>query len=261
MNRDGLARAFIALADTLVTDFEVVELARQIVRDAMALLPVDEAAIIVPDDDGGLQVLVSDSDRSDLLEMLQIDRHGGPCLQCFRSGEPVVVDDLRDDLQQWPGFGAVAIAHGYLAIHALPLRLHSDHVGVLTLLRFEAGRMTTNDYAIGQALADIAAVGIANRRIALRSSVRALQLQSALKSRTLIEQAKGVLAERGNVGIDQAFDLLRAHARRTNGRLTDIARAIVEGADTAAVFHPHRVRPTPAARDRRLRSAGSAPEE
>lgn len=238
MNREGLARAFIALADTLVADFDVVELAHQLVENAMALLPVDAAAIVFSDVRGNFQVLASSSEQSHLLELFQIQHDNGPCLLSYRSGETVVIEDLRNDIQRWPEFAARAVEYGYLSVHALPLRLRTDRVGALNLLRFEPGRMTDTDYAIGQALADVATIGIVNQRIAAQSGNLNLQLQAALNTRTVIEQAKGVLAERGQVDMEQAFNLLRAHARRTNERLTDLARSVIEGADTTAIFSP-----------------------
>lgn len=236
MNHDGLARAFMALADTLVADFDVTELARQLVDNAMALLPVDAAGIVIPDVHGKFQALASSSEQTHLLELFQIQHDTGPCLLAYRSGESVVVEDLRNDIKRWPEFAARAVEYGYLSVHALPLRVRSDRVGALNLLRYDTGRMRITDYAIGQALADVATIGIVNQRIAARSGVLNLQLQAALNSRTVIEQAKGVLAERGKVDVDHAFSLLRARARKTNERLADIARAVVDGADTTAIF-------------------------
>jgi ANTAR domain/GAF domain len=233
---DGLARAFVALADTLVADFDVVELAQQLVESAMSLLPVDAVGIVLSDVHGNFQVLASNSEQSHLLELFQIQNDNGPCLLSYRSGELVVVEDLRISTQSWPEFAASAVEYGFLSVHALPLRLRTDRVGALNLFCYEAGRLTDSDYAIGQALADVATIGILHQRIAAQSGVLNLQLQAALNTRTVIEQAKGVLAERGRVDMDQAFALLRSHARKTNARLTDVARAVVDGADTSAIF-------------------------
>lgn len=235
---DGLAHAFVTLAGTLVADFDVIELAQQLLESAMTLLPVDAAGIVVTDEHGDLQVLASNSERSQLLELVQIKDDGGPCLLSYLHGEQVIIEDLRSAVQPWPEFAARAVEYGFLAVHALPLRLRADRVGALNLFCYEPGRMGTADYAIGQALADVATVGILHQRIAAQSGVLTLQLQSALNSRTVIEQAKGVLSERGKIGMDQAFTLLRAHARRTNQRLVDLAHAVVDGADTTAIFKP-----------------------
>lgn len=239
MNREGLASAFIALADTLVADFDVVELANQLVESVMTLLPVDAAGIVFSDVHGNFHVLASNSEESYLLELFQIQHDNGPCLLSYRSGESVVVEDLRNEIERWPEFAARAVEYGYLSLHALPLRLRTDRVGALNLLCFEAGRMTATDYAIGQALADVATIGIVNQRIAAQSGNLNLQLQAALNTRTVIEQAKGVLAERGHVDMELAFNLLRSHARRTNERLSDLARSVIEGVDTTTLFNPN----------------------
>lgn len=235
---EGLARAFVGLADTLVADFDMVELAQQLVENAMALLPIDAAGIVLADVHGRFQVLASNSEQTRLLELFQIQHDNGPCLVSYRTGEQVVVEDLRIDIGRWPEFAARAIEYGFLSVHALPLRLRNDRVGALNLLRFDSGKMPDADIAIGQALADVATIGIVHQRIALQSDVLNQQLQTALNTRTVIEQAKGVLAERGRVDMDAAFGLLRGYARRTNRRLADVARSVVDGADTTAILNP-----------------------
>lgn len=235
---EGLARAFVGLADTLVADFDVVELAQQLVENAMALLPVDAAGIVLADVHGRFQVLASNSEQTRLLELFQIQQDSGPCLLAHRNGEQVVVEDLRIDIARWPEFAARAIEYGFLSVHALPLRLRNDRVGALNLLRFDSGKMPDADIAIGQALADVATIGIVHQRIASRSDVLNQQLQTALNTRTVIEQAKGVLAERGGVDMDAAFTVLRGYARRNNRKLADVARAVVGGADTTAILEP-----------------------
>lgn len=235
---EGLARAFVGLADTLVADFDVVELAQQLVDNAMTLLPVDAAGIVLADVHGRFQVLASNTEQTRLLELFQIQHDSGPCLLSYRTGEPVVVEDLRSDTARWPKFSAMATEYGFRSVHALPLRLRDDRVGVLNLLRFEPGTMSEADLAIGQALADVATIGIVHQRVAVQSDVLNQQLQTALHTRTVIEQAKGVLAERGGIDMDAAFGLLRGYARRNNRRLADVARSVVEGADTTAILQP-----------------------
>lgn len=236
---EGLARAFVGLADTLVADFDVVELAQQLVEHAMVLLPIDAAGFVLADVQGQFQVLASNSERTHLLELFQIQHDNGPCLLAYRTGEQVVVEDLRVDVGPWSEFALRATEYGFLSVHALPLRLRDDRVGALNLLRRDPGRMSATDIAIGQALADVATIGILHQRVAAKSDVLNQQLQTALNTRTVIEQAKGILAERGGVDMDAAFGLLRGYARRNNRRLAELARAVVDGADTAAIVHPH----------------------
>jgi GAF domain-containing protein len=237
MNRDiALARVFTRLADTLATDFDVIELAQQLVESAMALLPIDAAGIVVADLDGSFQVLASNSEQAHLLEVFQTETDRGPCMLAFHTGEAVVVEDLTVDIERWPEFADRALEYGFRSVHALPLRMRVDRVGALNLLRFDVGPLSTHDVEIGQALANLATLGIMHRRITTQADVVNQQLQTALNTRMVIEQAKGVLSERGGVDMDHAFNLLRAHARSTRRRLADIARGVVDGADTTAIL-------------------------
>ncbi len=233
-----LGHVFTRLADTLATDFDVVELAQQLVESAMTLLPVDAAGILVADLDGRFQVLASNSEQAHLLELFQTEHERGPCVRAYHTGEAVIVDNLTVDIQRWPEFARRALEYGFQSVHALPMRMRADRVGALNLLRFDTGRLSADDAAIGQALADIATLGIMHRRIATQADMVNQQLQTALNTRTVIEQAKGMLAERGGIDTDRAFHLLRAHARSTRVRLVDIARAVVDGADTTAILDP-----------------------
>jgi len=235
---EHLARAFVGLADTLVADYDVIELAQQLVDNSMALLPIAAAGILLGDARGELHVFASSSEHTRLLELLQIEANVGPCLQAYRTGQIVLVDDLSVNQHRWPAFAQRAGEYGFRALTALPLRLREERIGALNLFRAETGSLPDTDVAIGQALADVASIGILHQRILTRSELVNQQLQTALNTRLIIEQAKGVLAERGAIDMDQAFTRLRTHARSTNQRLADLARAVVDGADTAAVLNP-----------------------
>jgi ANTAR domain/GAF domain len=235
---ERLANAFVGLADTLVADYDVIELAQQLIDDAMALLPISAAGILLGDASGTLHVFASTSERTRLLELLQVEADVGPCLDAYRTGSPVLVDDLDSRATHWPAFAQRAAEYGYRAVSALPLRLRTERVGALNLFLAEKGSLADSDLAVGQALADVATIGILHQRILSRSEVVNQQLQTALNTRLIIEQAKGVLSERGNLDMDRAFNLLRAHARRTNRRLAELARSVVDGADTIDILRP-----------------------
>ena len=233
---EQLAHAFVGLADTLVADYDVIELAQQLIDNSMTLLPIAAAGIVLADLHGELRVFASSSEHTRLLELLQLEADVGPCLLAYRTGTAVLVDDLGVDPQRWPAFAERASNYNYRSVSALPLRLRDERVGALNLFRTEVGALSSTDVAIGQALADVAAIGILHQRILTQSEVVNQQLQSALNSRVIIEQAKGVIAERGSVDMDGAFGLLRAYARGTQQRLADLARAVVDGADTTAIL-------------------------
>jgi ANTAR domain/GAF domain len=234
---ERLAHAFVGLADTLVADYDVVELAQQLIDSSMTLLPVAAAGIMLGDAMGELHVFASSSEESRLLEVLQVEADMGPCLQAYRTGAAVFVDDLEVDPTRWPAFARHAADYGFRSVSALPLRLRDERVGALTLFRIETGALTRTDISVGQGLADVATIGILHQRIMTRSELVNQQLQTALNTRVVIEQAKGVLAERGGITMDHAFTLLRAHARRSQQRLADLARGVVEGAETAAILN------------------------
>lgn len=232
----SLVTAFVQLADTLVADYDVVELAQQLVEDCVRLLDASAAGLLVGDPRFGLQVLASTSEQTQLLELFQVQANTGPCLQAYRTGRQVLVEDLAKQ-SSWPDFTEHAVREGFQAVFAIPLRLRADRIGALNLFRTQPGMLSDADLRVAQALADVATIGILQQRILARSEVVNEQLQTALNSRIVIEQAKGVLAERGELDMDQAFTLLRKQSRRSNRRLVDVATAIVNGdIDTTKVL-------------------------
>ena len=233
---ERLANAFVGLADTLVADYDVIELAQQLIDSTMTLLPIAAAGILLGDAKGELHVFASSSEQTRLLELLQVEADVGPCLEAYRTAQPMLVDDLAANSARWPAFARRAAEYDFRSVMALPLRLRSERVGALNLFRAETGPMTAADLSVGQALADVATIGILHQRILTRSELVNQQLQTALNTRLVIEQAKGVLAERANLDMDTAFNMLRGHARRTNRRLAELAREVVDGADTSIIL-------------------------
>ena len=220
----------------MVADYDVVELAQQLIDNSMTLLPIAAAGIVLGDGSGALRVFASSSEQTRLLELLQLEADVGPCLQAYRTGTAVLVDDLTVATCRWPAVAERAAEYGFRSVSALPLRLRDERVGALNLFRTETGPLAPTDVAVGQALADVAAVGILHQRIVTKSELINQQLQTALSTRVVIEQAKGVLAERGSLDMDQAFNLLRDHARRTRQHLADVARAVVAGVNIADIL-------------------------
>jgi len=238
--REGpLTRAFVRLADTLVADYDVIELCRQLVDDCVELLNVSAAGLLLGDHHDSLRVLACTSEQTRLMELFQLQSDAGPCLDAYRTGARVLVDDLTGQAARWPGFGDRVLGEGFRAVYAVPLRLRDQRIGALNLFCAHAGALSAGDVAVGQALADVATIGILHQRVIAQNEIVNTQLQTALNSRVIIEQAKGVLAERGGLDMDQAFSALRAHARNTNTRLAEMAHAIVNGTiDTAEILGP-----------------------
>jgi GAF domain-containing protein len=224
-----LARTMVELADNLVDDFDVVELLTTLVDRCVEVLDVDAAGIMLAAPDGELSLMTSSSEAMRLVELFELQSREGPCQDCFRTGQPVVNHDLTSDDPRWPRFASVAIAEGFRAADAIPMRLRTHILGALNLFRSTAGSLNDEDVVAAQALADIATIAIVQHRTLFDAQLLNEQLSSALTSRIVIEQAKGMIAERRHVPVDGAFATLRHHARRNNQRLADVARAIVDG--------------------------------
>jgi GAF domain-containing protein len=224
MDAELLSDTFIDLADTMVADFDVIDFLHLLTDRSVALLAVSAAGVLLADPRGQLRVAAASSEAAGLVELFQIQNDQGPCLDCFRTARPVAAADLSDPDPRWPRFAAAATSAGFRAVQALPMRLREQVIGALNLFATTPGRFSPAELRLGQALADVATIGLLHERNLRRSETAAEQLQAALNSRVVIEQAKGKIAERYGMDMDQAFRLLREHARNTNQRLTDLAR-------------------------------------
>ena len=225
-----VTRAFVELADSLVDDYDVIELLDRLVGHTVELLAADAAGIMLADARRDLRVVAASSEDAELMELLQLQNGEGPCLECFRTASPVTVLDLDDETDRWPLFAtAVAQRGAFRSVHALPLRLRGEAVGALNLFHAQPGGLPADDLVLGQALADVATIGILQEQAIRRGEVVNEQLQTALTSRVVIEQAKGVLAQHGGSTMDQAFERLRGYSRTNNLRLSEVARSLVDG--------------------------------
>ncbi len=232
-----LITAFVELADTLVDDYDIIDLLDRLAGHCVALLAADAAGILLADAQQNLRVVASTNEQTDWMELLQVQSDEGPCMDCYRTATAVSVVDLNEAAERWPRFtAALADRESYRSVHALPLLLRGTPIGALNLFHHEPGPMPVADLALAQALADVATIGILSERAINRSEVLNEQLQTALNSRVVIEQAKGVLAERGGVGMDAAFDRLRSYSRNHNLKLSDVARQIIRSDLAAAVL-------------------------
>ncbi|MCW2568864.1 MAG: hypothetical protein JWN54_2961 [Mycobacterium sp.] len=231
MSERQLAEAFVELADTLVDDFDVVDFLHQVTVRCAQVLGVSAAGVLLTDQRGALRVVAASTEQTRLLELLQLQTDQGPCPESFHTGRPVSVADLSDSNGRWPRFAAEAQQFGIVSVHALPMRLRTDVIGTLNLFDAEPGALSEDTLRLAQALADVATIGLIQARsIRLRETL-AEQLQTALNSRIVIEQAKGVIAERRSLDMEESFSLLRGTARSGNRRLSELARAVVDGSE------------------------------
>jgi transcriptional regulator with GAF, ATPase, and Fis domain len=241
MDTDLLSDTFIELADTMVADFDILDFLHMLTDRTVALLGASAAGVMLADPRGELRVAAASTEEAGLLELFQLQNDQGPCLECFRTGRPVTAADLSAAAQRWPRFAQAAVQAGFVTVEALPMRLRDQVIGALNLFRAEPGSFDQADLRIGQALADVATIGLLHERNVRRRETVAEQLQAALNSRVVIEQAKGKLAERLAVDMDRAFKMLRDYARTTNQHLTDVARDFVTSG--SAEFPPPARRP------------------
>ena len=225
-----LAKTLVELADTLVADFDVVELLTRLADRCVDVLDVAAAGLMLAAPDGSLRVMASSSDAMRMLELFELQAQEGPCLDCYRTGGPVANEDLTVDADRWPRFSSEAVAAGFLSVHALPMRLRGTVIGALNLFHVEAGAMRPADVDAAQAFADVATIAILQHRAATEAYELNDQLNRALNTRIVIEQAKGMIAERQGLDMEQAFATLRNHARNHNVRLADVATDIIKGA-------------------------------
>src|SRR5690348_12068237 len=231
MNERQVAEAFVELADTLVDDFDLIDFLYRLTVRCVDLLDVSAAGLLLADQRGALQVFAASTERTRLLELLQLQTDQGPCPECFHTGQAVAVPDLAVAMDRWPAFVAEARQIGFASVYAAPMRLRSEVIGALTPFDTRPGRLPDETIKLGQALADVATIGLLQARAITRRDTLTEQLQTALNSRVLIEQAKGVLAERRQLDMADAFTLLRDGARSHNRRLSELAQAIVDGTE------------------------------
>jgi transcriptional regulator with GAF, ATPase, and Fis domain len=222
-----VTQAFVSVASSLATGYDVVDLLNTLTTECTRLLDVASAGLLLADQLGVLHVLAASTEHTRQLEVAQLQRDEGPCLDCYRSGEPIAVPNLDDATDRWPQFVAVAKSEGFASVHALPMRLGGNILGALGLFGTTAGPLNNDDLSLGQALADVASVALVQDTSAADKTVINEQLQKALTSRVVIEQSKGVLAQHGELDMAEAFAVLRRYARDNNLRVTSVAEAIV----------------------------------
>jgi transcriptional regulator with GAF, ATPase, and Fis domain len=257
MDGQLLSETFVELTDTMVADFDVIDFLYVLTDRSVQLLDVSAAGLMLADPRGELRVVAASSEAARLLELFQLQNDQGPCLDCFRSGQPVAAD-LAAAARRWPRFVPAARQAGFAAVQALPMRLREQVIGALNLFRADPGAFPPADVRVGQALADVATISLLHERNMRHSDALNEQLQTALNSRVVIEQAKGKLAERLGLDMDQAFSLLRDFARARNLRLSALAQAFIDGSETLTALTASNSpqRPPGAGQERRPRRPG-----
>ncbi|MHA7987653.1 GAF and ANTAR domain-containing protein [Rathayibacter sp. CAU 1779] len=222
-----LNAAFVAVADTLTDDYDVVDLLHTLVSECTEILDAQAGGLLLAEPGESLQLVASTSESVELVELMQLSAGAGPCLDCYRTGVAIDVPDIASS-GTWPEFAQIALRHGFLSLHATPMRLRGEVIGTMNLFRTRTGAFPSRDADVAQALADVATIGILHERLSSQSNLVVAQLQHALDSRILIEQAKGVLAQSTGLSMDDAFAALRGYARRHSIALRAVASGVVD---------------------------------
>jgi len=236
MREQRIAEAFVELADTLIEDFDIAEFLGRLLHHSTELVGASAAGVMLVDRAGRLQVAAATSEHARLLELFQLQSEQGPCLECFASGEIVTATDLSTTRERWPRFSEAAMTLGYSSVHAVPLRMRTDVIGAFNLFGSPSDSIDDAKVRLAQALAHVATIGILQERTTRQAHELTDQLQRALDSRVIIEQAKGKLAAWWGVDVDTAFTALRSYARNNRMRLTPLAHHVVDGTVDAALI-------------------------
>ena len=239
MDTEKLAETFVELADSLVDEFDAFDLLNVLVERCVDLLGVSAVGLMFADGQEELRLAVSSSESARLMDLYQLQNDEGPCLECYRSGQPVVAVPLHDAEDRWPSFASAAIREGFVGVLALPLRLRGRVIGALNLFDTEDGRLADPSlHPVAQAMADVATIAIMQERLVKQREIVNEQLQGALTTRVAIEQAKGVLATSLDVEMEEAFELMRTRSRSERRRLVEVAEEVVNArsADILAAY-------------------------
>ncbi len=242
------ATTFVEIVDTLVSDFDVIEVMTLLTSRVVELLDVTAAGILLADTDNVLRVIGASDEQSKMLELFQLQNDEGPCLDSYRTGQTVVNSRLDLD-SPWPEFAAASVGSGLRSVCAVPLRLKDLTIGCLNMFSIKSEPLSEAEIALAQALADVATIAIVQDLASRKATVREGQLQHALNSRVSIEQAKGMIAATLGVDMNEAFRQLLAYARNNNRGLTDIANECVAGTFDVKVLARRKPTPPPGQRD------------
>ncbi len=250
---DGTSRetrinnAFVKVADTLTTDFDIVDLLHTLVEECAQILNIEAGGLMLADAAGNLHLMTSTSESADLVEVMQLAAAGGPCIDCFETGLPVSVSDIQELGGRWPAFQKAALQQGFQSAHATPMKLRGQIIGTMNLFGNERREISARDVAVAQALADVATIGILQERLIREGHVIAEQLHAALDSRIVIEQAKGIIAQALSLDMPDAFSVLRTYARNNNFTIRSVAEQVSDRILTADAMIAASRRPGPAA--------------
>jgi transcriptional regulator with GAF, ATPase, and Fis domain len=225
-----LVETFALIADALVGDVEIGDLLTLLCMRCIELFPVDASGLLLREPDGKLGLAAASDERARLLEFLQLQTGEGACLEAASTGQPVFASDLHDEKDHWPAWAPAAVDAGFRGVTSIPLRLGGETLGSMNLFSADPGALSGDDLYAARALTQLATTALLAQRRLHDATTLAGQLQGALDSRVVIEQAKGVLAGREGIGLEEAFEVLRRQARAARRPLSEVAREVAADA-------------------------------
>jgi hypothetical protein len=223
-----LLATLVQLADTMVDDYDQFDLLNDMAAACVRILDTDTAGLSLAHK-GELGYVTGSDEQMRVIELFQAAHQEGPCVDAFRSGQPVHAPDISAHVDRWPQWAPRALELGFRAADAIPLVLRHESIGALNLYSRRVRSLDERDVQAGMALADMATIGILHDRAHRQGQVVQSQLEVALQSRIIIEQAKGVISEREGIDPHEAFERLRQYARSGNLKLLETAQRIVDG--------------------------------
>ena len=235
---EEILNACVELVDTFADDYDLVEFLHRLASRCVELVDVAEAGVLLAAPDGSLRYIAASSERRDLVELIELQEAQGPSADAFHDGAAVFAGLDPDATTRWPDFTRNARQAGFGSVAAVPMRRRAEVIGAVNLLSAQPAPLDAEDRAVAQGLADIATIAILQQRAFTEARLISSQLEMALQSRIAIEQAKSIIAERHGTTIEDAFTRLRAHARNRGGRLSDVARSVIDGSLDSSVLFP-----------------------
>lgn len=226
-DQQALSRVLRDFARTMAGSYDPPQALADLSDNVVKVLGATAAGVALLDGDD-LRFLTATNDLAEKAEDVQERFQDGPCLESIRENQPVVVDDLGTCHDRWPRYTPAVQEIGFNAVLGIPLVLDDRRVGSLDVYNAEPRQWSEDDVDAALVLADIGAAYVINASQLAQSRRTSEQLQTALDSRVVIEQAKGVLAERVGIPTDEAFQRIRASARRESTKVADICRRIID---------------------------------
>jgi GAF domain-containing protein len=221
-------RTVSAAAADLVRPYDTVTMLENLSERVSEVLALTGSGVSL-ESDGRLAFITALDEQIARVEQVQERTQEGPCVDCFRGGNPVVVPDLEAEGARWAQYADAALQAGLRATAGVPMTLEGRSIGALNLYSSEPREWPDEDVAAAQVLADLATAFLVNASKLRQQEELAAQLAGALESRVLIEQAKGVVSASAHVSVDEAFRRMRSWARNHNLPLPSVAQDVVEG--------------------------------